>query len=210
MSFRRVPRAIPSGASRARAEAYAGLLLLVLGLTVFVFGHCTRSPFVTRSRPVDFAGRVSREPVPNSVQYGNALQDGGSSQGWWVGHFMPKESPRYSSQVETKWAIHRRGTKHNGFSANKVATSMAILISGRHRLEFDNASVLLERPGDYVIWNPGVAHSWSAIDDSTMLCIRWPSISDDQVHSFSNASAPLAVRVAMQHASEEGAPKTKT
>jgi hypothetical protein len=34
----------------------------------------------------------------------------------------------------------------------------------------------LENPGDYIVWGPGVEHTWQAEADSTMLAIRWPSI----------------------------------
>lgn len=87
---------------------------------------------------------------------------------------------RHSSAVETKWAWHTGGKRHDGFATNKVGTSMAVLISGRHRLEFERSYVVLEKVGDYVIWGAGVAHSWSALEDSTILSIRWPSLSGDQ------------------------------
>jgi quercetin dioxygenase-like cupin family protein len=36
--------------------------------------------------------------------------------------------------------------------------------------------VLLERQGDYVVWGPGVDHSWRAEEESVVLTVRWPSV----------------------------------
>jgi quercetin dioxygenase-like cupin family protein len=36
--------------------------------------------------------------------------------------------------------------------------------------------VPLTRPGDYVVWGPGVDHSWRAEQDAVVLTVRWPSV----------------------------------
>lgn len=207
-----------SVSSRARTEAYAGLLLLLFAVTVLAFNRCTPPP--TSSVLLSRARRPAARPLiatgdgssknggVRGVTYGNAALDGKHTSGWWVGHFIkPADSLRHVESVETKWASHKAGAKHDGgkFSVNAVATSMAVLIAGKHRVEFaDGASVILQFPGDYVIWAPGVAHSWTALEDSTMLCIRWPSLPNDQNYKRTNASIshgnaneelPQAVRV---------------
>lgn len=35
---------------------------------------------------------------------------------------------------------------------------------------------ILERQGDYVVWGPGIDHSWQAEADSVVVAIRWPSL----------------------------------
>lgn len=35
---------------------------------------------------------------------------------------------------------------------------------------------MLKEPGDYVVWDEGVAHQWEALGDATVLTVRWPSL----------------------------------
>jgi quercetin dioxygenase-like cupin family protein len=50
-----------------------------------------------------------------------------------------------------------------------------MLISGKWRQEMTVGTFILDRPGDYIVWGPGIEHTWEAEEDSTMLTIRWPS-----------------------------------
>jgi quercetin dioxygenase-like cupin family protein len=63
---------------------------------------------------------------------------------------------------------------------------MSVLIRGRFRLEFHDGNrardLLLEREGDYALWDAGVPHNWVAEEDSVMLTVRWPSVPEDQVN----------------------------
>lgn len=179
--------------ARARGEAYAGLFLLLLGLTVLTFRACPVSTAVNHriiGRPV----RTNGGTLPPSVGYGSASEDGHRHKGWWVGHFATG-SMQHTRNFETKWATHAAGAKHDGWATNDVATSMAVLISGRHRLQFRNSGVVLENQGDYVIWGPGVPHSWTALEKSTILCVRWPSLPGDQRMPTASNSSELVVRM---------------
>ena len=49
------------------------------------------------------------------------------------------------------------------------------LISGHFVQKLADREVDLAMPGDYVMWGPGVVHAWEALEDSTMLTIRWVS-----------------------------------
>lgn len=168
--------------TRARIEAYAGLILLLLGLTVLSFGRCPPST-VYNHRPRTGPLKIGNGVLPVSVAYGNAAVDGQATKGWWVGHFHGIESGRYSRDVETKWATHEAGAKHGEWVLNRAATSMAVLVQGKHRLEFEETFVVLENVGDYVIWGAGIKHSWTALDKSTVLTMRWPSIPEDQLNT---------------------------
>lgn len=124
--------------------------------------------------------KIGSGDVPASVGTGNAFLDGNLSKGWFIGHFMPVNSPQHTTDIETKWAVNKAGKTNGEVAVNAVATSMAILISGMQRIEFEGFDVLLKNQGDYVIWGPGVKHSWTAVEDTVILCIRWPSRSGDQ------------------------------
>lgn len=188
MAFMFNARQPASVSTRARAEAYAGLLLLLFAVTTLAFyrsepsrreGGCET---VGVRRPVGSVPLVRGDLVEDRrISIGNAMNDGGSHHGWWIGHFISGNTPRHTQDVETKWISHLKGDKHQGVAYNRVATTLAILISGKHRVILPHADVLLEYPGDYVIWGPYIEHSWVAVEDSVMLCVRWPSVRDDQI-----------------------------
>jgi quercetin dioxygenase-like cupin family protein len=52
---------------------------------------------------------------------------------------------------------------------------MLLLVSGRFRLDLTIGTTTLERQGDYVVWGPGIDHSWQAEQDSVVITVRWPS-----------------------------------
>ncbi|GAA2918135.1 hypothetical protein GCM10011428_37800 [Streptomyces violaceus] len=55
---------------------------------------------------------------------------------------------------------------------------MLPLVSGKSRLDLGGGvgSVTLEKQGDYMVWGPGIDHSWQAEDDSVVVTVRWPSV----------------------------------
>ena len=55
------------------------------------------------------------------------------------------------------------------------ATAAIFLVSGRFRIDLPDRSVVLDRPGAYVVFT-GVGHSWEAEEDATTLVVRWPSV----------------------------------
>lgn len=114
--------------------------------------------------------------APAGVSFGNAAADGIATRSWFVGPFLPKATGRMFDGVEMKWSTHARGDKRAGPSASG-AFSMAILVAGTHRIELPhtNTTLLMRQPGDFAIWAPGIMHSWTAIEESTVLTVRWPA-----------------------------------
>ncbi|MEV0583045.1 signal peptidase I [Nonomuraea sp. NPDC050310] len=111
-----------------------------------------------------------------TVYVGNAHLDGAADSGWLLGHFKPEGDARHSTDVEVKWGVHARGDKRGEWAVNETRTALLLLVSGRFRVEFTDRSVLLDSPGDYVVWGRGVDHSWVAEEDSVLVTVRWPSI----------------------------------
>jgi len=110
---------------------------------------------------------------------GNAASDGAPFRGWFVGHFVP-DGLLKSAQVEIKWGIHARDETRSRWATSDAATTLSVLVRGRFRLTFESGDHLLARPGDYVLWGPGVAHRWQAEqDDTVVLTGRWPSVAGD-------------------------------
>ena len=116
------------------------------------------------------------------VLSGNAAADDPVRYGWFVGHFMPHaEDPRATSAVEVKWAVYQGGEGRDGWGANREAATLAVLVRGRFRLRFPDREVVLEREGDYALWEPGVPHHWQADGPTIVLSVRWPSLPGDSV-----------------------------
>ncbi|MFJ2211496.1 signal peptidase I [Streptomyces sp. NPDC101062] len=112
----------------------------------------------------------------SGVYVGNASKDAADDRGWLLGHFKAPGDPRHSHDAEIKWGTHPRGDRRTAWVTGEERTGLLVLISGRFRMEFPDHSVLLEEQGDYVVWGPGVDHSWTAEDDSVVMTVRWPSI----------------------------------
>lgn len=108
---------------------------------------------------------------------GNASEDGQDTRGWLLGHFIdPPEDVRATEALEVKWADHPAGEKRAGWTTGDQRTTMLLLVQGHFRLELTEGSCTLERQGDYVVWGPGIDHTWEALADSTVITVRWPSV----------------------------------
>jgi hypothetical protein len=115
------------------------------------------------------------------VYAGNADQDGDSHRGWLLGHFMGDDDAgvRRSTDVEVKWGVHPAGHTRAGWTTGETRTTLVLLVDGRFRLDLaTGGSHVLAVRGDYVVWGPGIEHSWQAEERSTVLTIRWPSVPD--------------------------------
>lgn len=120
--------------------------------------------------------------MENKVVFGNSKTDGANRWGWFIGHFItPDTDPRSTSDLEIKWGTHKAGEGRSEWAMNAEATTLSILISGRFQIQFPDREVVLSNEGDYVLWCPGVPHTWLAQEDSTILSVRWPSKSGDSV-----------------------------
>jgi hypothetical protein len=119
--------------------------------------------------------------MPNEYVVGNAEDDGHKDvgEGWFVGDFLPPEcSLRRNSAVEVKWGVHAQGDEKQSTRTNLNSTTLTLLVSGSFVVRFPRlgAEVVLQRPGDYVLFAPGVEHYWAARTDSIVVTVRWPSV----------------------------------
>lgn len=107
---------------------------------------------------------------------GNAVEDGSERRGWIIGHFIdPDKGIRLSDDVEVKWATHPAGDERPEWTADDQRTTLVMLVEGKFRINLTEGSATLSRQGDYVLWGPGIDHSWEAISPSVVLTVRWPS-----------------------------------
>jgi hypothetical protein len=90
---------------------------------------------------------------------------------------MPGEDhPLHSSDLEVKWFSHTKGETRPQWSPASEVRTLNILIRGRFVLLFPDHEVLLENEGDFVLFGPGIAHSFRSEAQSLVLTVRWPSI----------------------------------
>jgi hypothetical protein len=114
--------------------------------------------------------------VSGRWHHGNAAEDGKDYRGWVLGAFIgPAEGVRSSKDVEVKWGIHPIGDKRAAWSADDQRTILVLLIEGTFRVDLTEGSVTMARQGDYLLWGPGIDHSWEALAPSVVLTVRWPS-----------------------------------
>ncbi len=114
--------------------------------------------------------------MAEEIYVGNADIDAPEERGWLLGHFRPEGDARHSTDVEIKWGVHPPGDERAAWVHGERRTALLVLISGRFRMEFPGRDVVLAKQGDYVVWGPGVDHSWHAEEESVVLTVRWPSV----------------------------------
>jgi hypothetical protein len=108
--------------------------------------------------------------------FGNVADASKNTRGWFLGHFMPgADNPLRTTDVELKWYMHAKGETREQWSPPNAVRTLNILIRGRFALLFPEREVLLEKEGDFVLFGPGIAHSFRSEEESLVLTVRWPS-----------------------------------
>ena len=116
------------------------------------------------------------------VYFGNAEVDQVRDTGWFIGRFIPAAlGPRHQTDLELKWGVHHDGERRSrGPEAVTDATTISILIRGCLRVTFQiegsQSQQVMTKEGDYIIFGPGVVHSWEATGDTLVVSVRFPSI----------------------------------
>nr|AXL05448.1 hypothetical protein [uncultured bacterium] len=107
--------------------------------------------------------------------YGNAAEDTRDTRGWLLGGFLdPAEGVRHSKDVEVKWATYRAGTVRPEWTVDDRRTTLVVLVRGTFRVDLTVGSRVLAEQGDYVLWGPGIDHSYEALTDAVVMAVRWP------------------------------------
>lgn len=108
--------------------------------------------------------------------FGNAAEASRDTRGWFLGHFLPGEdNPLRTSDLELKWFTHFKGETRSEWAPANAVRTLNVLIRGHFVLLFPDREVALRREGDYVLFGPGVAHSFRSEEESLVLTVRWPS-----------------------------------
>jgi hypothetical protein len=112
----------------------------------------------------------------NKIAFGNAYNDRNPRQ-WLIGHFIePEKGLFFDERVEIKWGTHKAGEKKGFWTKSSSAKTLSILIKGKFVMSFPDRDCVLEKEGDYVVFDTEMAHAWHALEDSVSITVRWPSI----------------------------------
>jgi hypothetical protein len=107
---------------------------------------------------------------------GNVNDASKATRGWFLGHFMPGETnPLRTSDLEVKWYTHAAGEIRPAWAPGNPVRTLNILIRGHFVLLFPDQEVALEKEGDFVLFGPGMPHSYRSEQESVVLTVRWPS-----------------------------------
>ncbi len=107
---------------------------------------------------------------------GNVVAAANDTRGWFLGHFMPgADNPLRTRDVELKWWMHAKGETRDQWSAPSQVQTLNLLVRGHFVLVFPDREVALAKEGDFVLFGPGVAHSFRSVEESLVLTVRWPS-----------------------------------
>lgn len=113
---------------------------------------------------------------------GNFYRDRGDHRGWVVGSFMPKGDARYTTALEAKVSVLKRG-EHPRHAAKyqRTAIECSFVLRGKMRGVIDSREVLLEA-GDYVCIPPGIASNYPTqiLEDVEWITVKAPSAPEDK------------------------------
>lgn len=98
------------------------------------------------------------------------LQD--MNGGWFVGNFLPTSLKTSDCEVACKH--YKKGDAEEAH-VHKVATEITLIVEGLVKMN----DVIYE-PGDIVVLEPGDATDFQALEDTTNVVVKVPSITGDK------------------------------
>ena len=100
--------------------------------------------------------------------------DNPEKRGWFMGPFMEKEVLK-TDDLRINFCIHKKGWSRESVPQSPNEKTVVILGSGHLVYWFDGDKQFyhLEKPGDYLVWEPSIHHVSAAVEDSTLVNVRW-------------------------------------
>lgn len=103
---------------------------------------------------------------------------GENARRWWNGFIYSTWQLLDVGAATSDYESIRRGWQLVSTSDDQ-RTTLVMLIDGHFSVKSTEGAATFLKPGEYVMWSPGVDHAWRAVADSIMLTARWPSSSQD-------------------------------
>jgi mannose-6-phosphate isomerase-like protein (cupin superfamily) len=117
---------------------------------------------------------------------GNVDADAGQNRSWLVGHFKDPGELRYDDDVEIKVSHHPAGQAREAWAARETRRTWVMVVAGGFEIDLveerpgGRERTVRLGPGDYAMWERGVAHRYRAVEDTTMVTVRWPSVTVEE------------------------------
>jgi len=92
---------------------------------------------------------------------------------WVLGGFV--KDPDFNTQgFEVKFQTDVKGMCREPKPVlNPDTTTLAILVDGHVRMNFEDEDLFLKERGDYIWWSPDEPHLFEYLEDSLVLTVRW-------------------------------------
>ncbi|HWF18714.1 MAG TPA: hypothetical protein VG754_05575 [Verrucomicrobiae bacterium] len=94
------------------------------------------------------------------------------TKGWFVGNFSPTLLATDAVEVAVK---HYRAGESESAHFHKVATELTLIVSGRVRMNGEEAG-----PGEIIKIDPGEAADFVPLTDATTVVVKVPCVSGDK------------------------------
>jgi hypothetical protein len=85
-----------------------------------------------------------------------------------------------------KWFVHFPSDAPEWGEGKPISSGRSLSLlagEGSFELHFQRGAeeqiVLLENPGDFVVWGPGLAHRWRALKPSAVITLRWNVMAEE-------------------------------
>jgi hypothetical protein len=113
-----------------------------------------------------------------TIKQGNFNIESEKNGQWIMGHFIEPGSPFHNTDFEIKFAKHAKGERKVQTRSKKNVKTLGILIYGKFSVALtkEKRTINLAKEGDYIFYNSMVPHVGTALADTLLLVIRWPSI----------------------------------
>ena len=115
-------------------------------------------------------------------------------------HLGHPVGPEAAANLAVKWFVHDPADPPEWGQAKPPSTGRTLsLLAGLGAFELcfrrgeDEAEVVLEEPGDFALWGPGLTHSWRVLAPSVVLTVRWELVGG-VIQAFSAPTASNAGR----------------
>ena len=111
------------------------------------------------------------------ITKGNALELGKARKGWFLGYFMDDPNLR-TNDLELQCIEMDKGYSKESTKLNPKVKTVTVLVKGKFELRFpeEGKTVVLEKEGDFATYDLRSKHVGTALERTTILCVRWPSI----------------------------------
>lgn len=113
------------------------------------------------------------------IETGKVKDLGKNTKDWFIGNFMPVDSPFNSNDFEVKWIERKAGEIKENLTPpqDNNQKTFVVLIDGEMQFDFADSdeAVILKNKGEYMFFTPTPIHKSTAIKDSTVIVFRWPS-----------------------------------